>query len=71
MIKYYKFLENICLFNMDINRFMKYNPPCKECLVQNMCLEEYMPITKQISLQLKKCEKLDKFINSRIFFKPR
>ena len=27
------------LYDLTIDNFMKYNPPCKKCLVQSMCLK--------------------------------
>jgi len=38
MIKYFRTSLNIYLLNSTMNNFMKYNPPCKDCIVQCMCL---------------------------------
>jgi len=51
---------------------MKYNPPCKECLIQGMCLKENPAHPTLDSepdhLYIKICDKLIRFISNNINF---
>jgi hypothetical protein len=48
------------IFNLTIKGFMKFNPPCKECLIQSMCLTEYEYATPELTMKL--CEKMYNYI---------
>lgn len=52
-----------------IEDFMKKDPPCKECLVQSMCLTEYeydvpneIKVYYEMTIDL--CERMNEFINN-------
>ena len=57
-----------------LDEFLEYNPPCKECLVQSMCLKDRIYIDSNNKsyrgINLKLCEKLKGFIdkNRPLFF---
>jgi hypothetical protein len=56
------------------NNFMKHNPPCKQCLIQGMCIRENLahPIydSDPNYLHIKACNDLKEFVaNNEIFFR--
>jgi len=49
-----------------IDEFIKYDIPCKDCLVQSMCIKDRIFIdcdNKYRGINLKICEKLKRFID--------
>jgi len=51
--------------SITTDEFMKYNIPCKDCLVQSMCLnrlDDIGPITINSGIKIQLCEKMKKFI---------
>jgi len=51
----------VFLSNITINKFMDYDPPCKECLVKTMCIEKRFT-NNTPSLKINICNDLKKFI---------
>lgn len=56
-----------------VNNFMEYNPPCKECLIQTMCIREDLAHPTRDSmpdhLHIKTCTKLKDFVtNHKLFY---
>jgi hypothetical protein len=51
---------------------MRYNPPCKDCLVCNMCINEKLNnVSAEVFepyLYIKICDKLKNFINNNKLF---
>lgn len=45
-----------------IKEFMKHNPPCKQCLIQAIC------IRYNNHLEIKACDKLKNFIMNNKYF---
>ncbi len=80
MIEYYIALGNVYIYNMPLEEYMKYNPPCKECLIQTMCLEyieDYTSIgskmlmdtlVPRILIKGNACENLRKFLEKNKSF---
>lgn len=61
----YTTLETNRTTKLTMDEFMKYNPPCKECLVQSMCINGQDHIEHIIingGITIKSCEKLKSFI---------
>lgn len=56
------------LYDLTINKFMKYNPPCKECLVQSMCLKANDNVSPPW-IRTRLCGKLNEFIITNKFIK--
>lgn len=50
------------LVSSSLDNFMKYNPPCKECLVQVTCIEEEKHLDLPPCLIIIMCKKLIKFL---------
>jgi hypothetical protein len=54
------------IFNITISQFMDYNPPCKECLINIMCMElscrNCVSVFQYLELRIKKCDKLMDFM---------
>lgn len=49
--------------------FMKYNPPCKECIIQAMCIKENLSHPTELDhLYIKLCDRLKQFIYDNKFF---
>jgi hypothetical protein len=67
-MKYYytEYLDYIDIYNITISQFMKYNPPCKECLVQNMCMRFLYnncgSVFEFLELEFKRCDNLIDFM---------
>lgn len=57
---------------ITVDEFMKYDIPCKDCLVQSMCITGQNKINDIVikdGIKLKLCEKMEKFIcQNRPFF---
>lgn len=52
--------------SITIDEFNKYNVPCKECLVQSMCITEQNNINNifvKEGIKLQLCENIKRFIN--------
>ena len=46
-----------------LNTFFKTNPPCKECLIQVICLEDISDLLDDfVGFQIKSCDLLKEFI---------
>lgn len=74
-MKYYKYLRTAKyshIYDITLNEFLTHNPPCKECLIQPMCMfmGNYFD-RKGIKPKLfvKACKKLDKFMERKKCFK--
>ncbi len=55
---------------ISIDEFMKYDVPCKDCLVQSMCITGQNNINDifiKEGIKLKLCEKMEKFIDINRF----
>ena len=76
-MKYYYYKTNdrckyMNILATSLDNFMSYNPPCKECLIQGMCLTEYeydIPnedMYHEITIYL--CERMNEFINNNSAF---
>jgi hypothetical protein len=80
MIEYYIALGNVYIYNLPIQQFMGFNPPCEECLIQGMCLEytkDYTSIgsrmlmdtpVPRILIKGNACENLRKFLKENKSF---
>lgn len=56
-------LNNYIFIYHKINVFLRINPPCKECLIQNMCLEDISDLLDEfVGLQIRSCNLLREFI---------
>lgn len=63
-------VSEIIFVYKTIDIFLIYNPPCKECLVQNMCISNVRYSNGDfICIKIKKCKRLINFINSNKFFR--
>ncbi len=65
-------INNVLIYTR-YNNFMEHNPPCKKCLIQNMCIRENIEHETLDSppthLYIRSCKELRDFIvNSKIFF---
>jgi len=67
MVNYFRTSLNIYLLDSTINNFMKYNPPCKDCLVQCMCLLN-RDNSSPPHIRAKTCNILYKFIKENRSF---
>jgi hypothetical protein len=69
------FIRDLIIYTA-VDNFMEYNPPCKECLIQGMCIREDLahPTLDSIDsmpdhLHVKTCKKLKDFVlNHKLFF---
>ena len=65
------------IYDIIIDKFIELNPPCKECLVQNMCIfaAEYIEAKNEVEdkiaskIFVKACKKLDEFMKKEKWFK--
>jgi len=56
-------IENYIYLYCKLNIFFKTNPPCKECLVQSMCMKDISVLVDDYAgLQIKSCNLLKEFI---------
>lgn len=78
MFNYYIVLGNFYIYNLPIQQFMGFNPPCQTCLIQGMCLEyttdyTYADISKKpvprILIKGNICENFRKFLKKNKSFK--
>jgi hypothetical protein len=46
---------------ISLDEFMKEDPPCKECLIQGMCIKQITNI-KFSSLRIEICEKFKEYL---------
>jgi len=53
-------LENAILVITSLENFLKYKPPCDECLIQSMCIKESTDIEPEY-LVINVCNKLKTF----------
>ena len=65
---------NFYMYEITIDEFSEYNSPCKECLVQGMCLHDevmvdYNTIERYIRLSIDRpCERFKEYIcNNKLF----
>jgi len=74
-MKHYIYLRTLSythIYNMTIDKFLTHIPPCKECLIQPMCMfvSDYIDINKtKTKLIVKACKGLDKFMKRKKCFK--
>jgi hypothetical protein len=54
------------LYNQSMDEFMTSNPPCKECLIQVMCLK---PNNKYSFIKTRSCAILNEFILANKYIK--
>lgn len=54
------------LYNQSMDDFMNLNPPCKECLIQVMCLK---PNNKYSFITTRTCAVLNEFVLANKFIK--
>jgi hypothetical protein len=56
-------LNNYIFIYHEINVFFKINPPCKDCLVQPICLEDMGDLLENfVCIQINSCSLLKEFI---------
>lgn len=70
MYKYRLTRRSIILYGLTLEEFIKYDPPCKECLVQPTCLivrKHNISYKRVDDIELKICEKLEKFLTINKF----
>jgi len=50
--------------------FLNYNPPCNECLINNMCIVDHLKgdVKLQKYMKVKYCRSLKKFIDNNKHF---
>lgn len=58
-------LDDTVLVITTLNNFLKYDPPCKNCLVKSMCIREITDI-KPTYMIIKVCSKLKKFLVNKV-----
>ena len=58
-------LKDTVLLITTLTNFLKYKPPCKQCLIQGMCIREITDI-KPTYLIIKICSKLKKHLTDKI-----
>lgn len=78
-IFYSKFGTYTYIYTIPITEFIEQKPPCVECLIQSMCINNIPDIRlihqevydKDISydIRIKPCDKLDKFLKKNKNFK--
>ncbi len=67
MAPHFRLFGTYCiLYNQTIEEFMEFNPPCKECLVQSMCLKYYNDISPPW-IRTRLCANLNEFILANKF----
>jgi len=54
-------LENAILVITTLENFLKYKPPCDECLIQSMCIKESTDIEPEYMV-INVCDKLKSFL---------
>jgi len=59
------------IYYTTLDIFMGANPPCKECLINTMCI--YAPSNNHIKqvLTIKACNRLDEFVENNYWFDKR
>lgn len=67
MVKYYYTVNHIHILDFTWDKFMKYNPPCKECLVQGMCITHHDYFSEPF-VTTKACNILYEFITNNKYF---
>ncbi len=56
-------LNNYIYIYHKLNVFLKISPPCKQCLIQSMCLEDIGDLLENfVCIQIKSCNLLKEFI---------
>ena len=73
MIYYYYVKSDNCsyIYDITIDEFLTHIPPCKECLIQPMCMYVTKCMTDKIKpkVVIKTCKELDKFMKGKKCFK--
>lgn len=77
----YQYLSNnnVWVSDMSIDKFItNHNPPCKECLVQNMCIVQYKAIVEATEkpwkwdIEIDVCDRLKTYLkNNNPFYELR
>jgi len=49
------------IYDITMDDFFKLNPPCKECLVQNMCVQ-LLNVNTNIRVRTRQCDILKQFL---------
>ena len=74
-MKYYIYLRTLSythIYDMTIDELLTHIPPCKECLIQPMCMfvGDYIDKSKtKTKLIVKACKDLDEFMKRKKCFK--
>ena len=68
MIKYFTTVFHIFIFETTIYKFMEYIPPCKDCIVQSMCLETNNDHINKSFIITRKCSTLRKYLEQNNSF---
>lgn len=67
-INYYNYLDDILyIYDLTINEYLNKNTPCKECLVNTICLNDKDIVYGKNNLpilKIKLCKKLKNFIEN-------
>jgi len=66
--EYYIYPIDTRIYNIDINNFLKVEPPCKECLVQVTCIR---PSLHYNNINTRRCDLLIEFLTETELFKLR
>ena len=53
------------IYYTSLDIFMRSNPPCKECLINTMCI--YDDCTVKV-LTIRACDRLNKFVKNNYWF---
>ena len=70
-IYYSRHWGNFYIYEKTIERFMEFNPPCKECLVQAICIKDNSPLYVEykdalyeefLSIKINACKELKDFV---------
>lgn len=68
-VPYMIFSTYISIYDLSLDTFMKYKPPCKKCLVQGMCLKCITKSEYRIyRIHTDQCNSLTEFITNHKHF---
>lgn len=68
---YYRIGYRILIYERTIEEFMEFNPPCKECLVQAVCVSNARPMYVEykdaaheefLLIKIRGCKDLEEFV---------
>jgi hypothetical protein len=59
------------IYYTPLDTFMGTNPPCKECLIQNMCIDITPNTYHKEELKIRTCDRLTNFVENNYWFDKR